>query len=196
MSAADRSSTDEIERLAARAKRGDVRARDQLLGVLYPTVYAWALVRTGDPFEADDASQEAMLRVHDRLGEFRGEARFTTWVYRIVMNAVIDHRRRRERLNLRREPLNAIDREIHVFTSVEFDRADAIELVRRYVLSLPEGQRTVFHLVDIGGYSQIEVSEMLGMNSSTVRAHLFKARRAIRRRMLDEHPMLAKDALP
>lgn len=83
--------------LVERARAGDEAAFARLVARCYDRVYRWALGRTGDPDEADDVTQDVLVRMHRHLGGYRGRAQFTTWLYQITRNAAIDRARRRER---------------------------------------------------------------------------------------------------
>ena len=76
---------------------------------------------------------------------------------------------------------------------VKLAAGQVADLVRRLFTDLPEGQRTVFYLVDLQGYAPRDVAEMLEANPTTVRAHLLKARRAIRARLLEHHPEVVEE---
>lgn len=183
-----------LEELAERARSGDDGALDTLLRRVQPQVYRWALVRTGSPDDADDVSQAVLLTLHRKLDDFQGRSRFTSWLYRMTMNEAIDNLRARAARERMREGVAAEPRPPTGPPGVE-DVTDArlVELVGTFFRDLPERQRQIFDLVDLQGLGRSEVAEMLEMNRSTVRVHLFRARRAIRRRILEGHPALADD---
>src|SRR5213593_4477157 len=83
--------------LLARCRRGDSRAFEEVVRLTERRVYGLALRLVGDPHEAEDVSQEAYLRMYRGLAGFREEARFETWMHRIVTNTAFNHRRRRRR---------------------------------------------------------------------------------------------------
>ncbi len=183
-----------LEGLAERARSGDDGALDTLLRRVQPRVYRWALVRTGSPDDADDVSQAVLLTLHRKLDDFQGRSRFTSWLYRMTMNEAIDSLRARAARERMREGVAAERRPPTGPPGVEeVTDARLVELVRTFFTELPERQRQVFDLVDLQGLGPSEVAEMLEMNRSTVRVHLFRARRAIRRRILEGHPALADD---
>ncbi|MGD8726982.1 MAG: RNA polymerase sigma factor, partial [Gemmatimonadales bacterium] len=157
----------------------------------------WALVKTGDADDSEDVTQEVLVRLHMGIRRFRARARFTTWLYQVTTNTAAElHRRRRSRqrtLERHREQL-AVD--AHAADDVGADLAtdrNLAALVRNFLQDLPLRQREVFDLVDLQDYAPIEVSKMLRMNPATVRAHLFRARRAIRGRILERHPDLIEE---
>ncbi len=183
---------DSLANLIPRAQRGDPEAFDELVRRCYHQIYRWALSHAGDQDEADDITQAVLIKLHRRLGSYRGGARFTTWLFRVTRNASLELQRRGSRhrhLGLDEVPLEAIQGD----EPEQVDRSAATAAVRQAFQALPKGQRHVFDLVDLQGFTPKEVGEMLGMKSVTVRAHLSKARRAIRRRMLHQYPELVEE---
>ncbi len=176
------------------AQAGEGAAFDDLVRRYYGQIYRWAVVRTGDRDDAEDVTQETLVRLHRHLPSFDGRSRFSTWLYQVTRSAAADlHRRRvrRERLAsmVKRETVEAMDpRGAEVVT----DEKRASELVKTFLKKLSERQREVFDLVDIQGFSTVEVSEMLKMEPVTVRSHLFRARKAIRRKILESCPELVE----
>lgn len=185
---------DTLSDLVRRAQAGDVAARDDLLRRCHGTIYRWALVHTaGDADEADDIAQEVLLRLLRYLDRYAGRSRFTTWLYQVTRNAALGWRRRlsgRLRVieRLGREPdaprEDAVD---------EIERTEIGEVVTALFHQLPRRQREVFHLADIEGVPLVEIAARMGLNASTARAHLFRARRTLRARMLERHPELVEE---
>lgn len=177
-----------------RAAAGDEAAFEALARRLLPRLRRWALARTGDPDDADEVVQDTLVRVHRGLAGFEGAARFSSWAYRILANVANERYRSRERQQptvpvdaLATEPEEAVERPDPV-GRLEARRLAAVVL--EYFETLPPGQREVIELVDHEGMRPIEVAEALDMNPVTVRAHLFRARRAIRGRILERYPEL------
>jgi len=186
---------DAVAPLVRRAQAGDATARDELLRHCHPIVYRWALVHTGDPDDADDVAQEVLVRRSTRLDRYAGRSRFTTWLYQVTRNAAIGFGRRlASGLRLahhmaRRWEAESVGREDPVGRVQESQvRQIVTELFRR----LPARQREVFHLTEVEGLAAREIAERLGMSPVTVRAHLFRARRALRTKILARHPELAE----
>lgn len=178
----------DLDRIAREAAAGGEAAFEALVRLVFPRVYRWALVGVGDPDDAEDVTQRVLVRLHARLASWEGRGQFTTWLYRITANEASSWRRRAARRL--RNVAAAHDSELPV-DSVglqDLDRKRLVEEVRSHFLRLPRRQREIMDLVDFQGFSPSETAEMLGMNGNTVRANLFKARRALRERMLREHP--------
>jgi len=179
--------------LIGRAQAGQRAALEDLVTRSYPLVRRWALVQLGNEADADDLTQDVMVRMLQRLGSFRARSSFPTWLYRVTRNAAVDRQRARNRRERGRErygaelpearsdgptPVSGLQRGL--------ERRVRLRAVYRYFLELPVRQRTILDLADLQGYSSPEIAEMLGIEAVTVRTHLFKARRTLRRRILAE----------
>jgi len=182
--------------LVPRAQRGEAGALDALLRACRDTVYRWALVQTADAEDAEDVTQEVLIRVHGSLGRYEGRSRFTTWLYRVTHNEASNLGRGiRRRLNLSA----AATREATVDTTGSADPLDRIHaskvaaLARDLLLVLPRRQREVFHLADVEGRTADEIAERLGMSPVTARVHLLHARRALRSELLARLPDLREE---
>jgi RNA polymerase sigma-70 factor (ECF subfamily) len=134
--------------------------------------------------DAEETTQEVFLRVHDRLDSFRGEARFSTWLYRIAYNRTIE-RRRRSRLRAEHVPCGDIE-ESHSPTSngpleAVLDR-ERERAVARLVDGLPDVYRSVVHLRYWMDQSVDEIAETLGVPAGTVKSYLSRALQRLRER--------------
>lgn len=195
---------DRLHDLVRSARAGDASAFRRLVEACLPRIHRWALARTADPDAADEVVQRVLIRLHRYLDGWDGRGRFESWLYRVTANAAASLReetageaeargadpsawgRRGGALPWRGTAGREVDPLARLWA------ADVAELVRAYFRELPPRQREVFDLADLQGYAPREIAEMLKMNPSTVRANLFKARRAIRRRVLGRHPELAE----
>ncbi len=180
--------------LVPRAKRGDADARDQLLSRCRPVVCRWALVQTGNAADAEDVTQEVLIKLHQSLHRYGGRSRFSTWLYSVTRNEALGLARRvRNRLRLARavsleaaaEPATSDD------PAERLDAARFAELAHAMLSALPPRQREVFNLVDLEGCPVGEVAERLGVSPVTARVHLLHARRTLRTRILENRSGLA-----
>jgi len=182
--------------LVPRARRGDAGALEQLLGRCRGTVFQWALVQTGEAADAEDVTQEVLIRLHGSLHRFAGRSRFTTWLYQVTRNEASSLRRR---LGSRRRLAEAATREAEAEPVTTDDPADRVHAARvaafaeGLMRSLPRRQREVFHLADLEGCTVAEIAERLGTSPVTARVHLFHARRAVRAGILERWPELAAE---
>ena len=179
-----------IDELVRASQRGDELALARLLAAVRPRVYRWALVHTGQPDDAEDITQQALLKLHHGIGSFGFAARFTTWLYAITRRAAADWRRTRHR---RLTLLGARPIEEKYAMQHHDSRSRLLQLVREQLGSLPARQRELFDLVDLQGLSPAEAADLLGLNHTTARVHVLRARRAIRARILAVHPHIVEE---
>jgi len=178
--------------LIRRARAGDPVAFEALAGAYRDRIYRWALVRTGDEDDAEDATQEALVRLHRGLRRFSGGARFETWLYSVVRSATADVQRRRAR-GLRLKDRYAVWGASPAVTDTpqlveRLETRRLVGLVKTFVEELPARQREAMDLVDLQGIGQAEAAARLGVSPATLRTHLFRARRAMRTRLLETVP--------
>ncbi len=180
---------DEAERaLVRRARRGDREAFDLLLGPLVQPLYQFACRVLGDRDLAEDVVQESLVKAYTGIARFRGEARFSTWVFRIVHNACTDavrYRARRPQVPLTQpsEDNDAAERELVEPApgpdAVVLERMGT-EVILEAIADLPHDQRVLVVLRDVQGYAYEEVAAMSGEPLGTVKSRLHRARAALR----------------
>ena len=177
----------EILELAVRARKGEREALGRLAGALRPLICRWALVITGDPDDAEDVAQLVLMKMLGSMEGFDGRSKVTSWVYRITRNASLDHQRSKGQVQRLAEKAEGLAR---AETPRLDDPLDDIEmkrtlrLIRTLLRELPMRQREVFDLVDLQGLKLREAADLLEMNPNTLRVHLFRARRSMRKEML------------
>jgi len=173
--------------LVDRARTGDETAFRRLVERHRDHIYRQALVQTGDADDAEDVTQEVLVRLHLGLPDFRGESKFETWLFTLTRNAAADFRSRRSRprrLEDRMRELGWGDDRVASDPAGRLEAGLIGDQVRAFLSKLSERQRTVLDLVDLQGYTAAEVGEMLGMRPVTVRTHLMRARRELRGALL------------
>jgi RNA polymerase sigma-70 factor (ECF subfamily) len=188
-----------LEPLVRQAQSGNEEAFRRLVERCHAQVYRWALVRTGDADDADDVAQDVLVRLSTHLDRYDGRSRFTTWLYRVTANVAGGFFRRgaaRRRMAERLEQWGPEHGASHADPLGPLQAADVAGLVRAFFDELPVRQREVLDLADLQGYTPSEIAEMLKIDPATVRAHLFRARRTLRARMLEHHPALLEDLTP
>lgn len=186
----DRSSYALDAQLASMAAAGDDAAFTTLVTRFQPAVFRWALTFAGDPDEAEDITQEVFVRTHRQLGDYRSDGPLEAWLYRITRRAALQLTRKgKRRARLALSPAAAPARDIYTTDpGGRVDRERAATVIRELFAGLPARQREIFDLVDLQGLSPAEAAERTGMKPVSVRANLFKARKAIRENMLASHP--------
>ncbi len=158
---------------------GDREAFAELVRRHRDRLWAVALRTTGDPDEASDAVQEALVSAYRRAESFRGDAQVTTWMHRIVVNACLDRMRRRKARQT--EPLPDSDDHLAVLAAAtgHDDPAEASERradVRAALGQLGHDQRAALVLVDMEGYSVDEAAQILGCAPGTVKSRCSRGR--------------------
>jgi RNA polymerase sigma-70 factor (ECF subfamily) len=181
------------------AQRGEEESLRALLKEVSPTVRQWALASTGDPEEAADLTQEVLILLVRKLSSYRGDARFLTWLFSVTRNQALESQRKAARYRIKMERLaKEVDAGMdHHPPQVDLvDRRRLGELISTFLKELPVRQREVFQMAEIQGLSSPEISGILGVEAGTVRAALFKARRTLRRKILEQSPEFAEEYLP
>jgi RNA polymerase sigma-70 factor (ECF subfamily) len=163
------------EILVARACAGDEQAFARLYQMLVGRVFALCVRMVGDRIRAGELTQDVFVRVWERLAAFRGESAFSSWVYRIAVNVVIDARRKegRELAQL------AEGEDVIAMTRAPARDPTALLDVERRLAGLPEGARLMLLLYAVEGYRYDEVAELTGTAVGTVKAQIHRARRLL-----------------
>ena len=166
----------QIEQDVVLAKRGDEKAFERLYRAHHTRVYSLALRMAGSLW-AEDLTQEVFIRAWTKLGSFRQEASFGTWLYRLAVNFILSRRetlKKREQRTLPQgdEALkNLATRESPAGLALDFEGA---------IQKLPDGAREVFVLYEIQGYPHAEIGEMMGISVGTSKSQLHRARMMLR----------------
>ncbi len=161
--------------LIRRAADGDARAIRSLYDRYAPRVFAVVRRIAGDDDLAQDYAQEAWIRAIRALPTFRGDARFSTWLHRIAVNAALQALRRQETRRKRETPKQAD-------VAIAPKTRDSLlqKRLERALDGLPEGMRRVLILHDVEGYTHEEIGDVLGVTAGTSKSQLFKARAKMR----------------
>ncbi len=172
---------DEDAPLIEGCRRGEARCYQQLYARYSGKVFGFARRFLGDDQHAEDVTQEVFLRVFRKLDGFRGEARFSTWLYRVSLNSCKNKRRSLDRLarfdpeRFRRGRLDA---------APPPERAALRGALQRHIdaalVELGEEQRTLLLLKAVEELSYREIGDILGQSENQVRGKLYRARKAFR----------------
>ena len=170
-----------IERVLA----GDAESFESLVLEHQTNVYRLALRLTGNEADAADAAQDAFLKAYTSLATFRGESRFSVWLYRLTNNVCIDLlRRRRDAVPLQTEDDEGSETELPL-PDERWDpealaqRAEDVRAVRAAIAALPADCREILTLREIGGLSYEELAQTLQLELGTVRSRLNRARKKL-----------------
>ena len=176
-----------VEELVQAAAGGDEEAFAQLVGLHENKVYSLALRMCGNPEDAADAAQEAFLSAWRALPSFRGEAGFSTWLYRLASNAAIDQLRRNRRQR-EEDSLDAGEMDAPDQSPGPQEAAEGSELQRAVadgLASLSEDHRRILLLREYQQLSYDEIAQTLDMDLGTVKSRISRARRALRKILLE-----------
>jgi len=167
-----------------RAKQGDAEAFEALYNLHKRRVYSLCLRMTANTAEAEDLTQEAFLQLFRKIGTFRGESAFSTWLHRMSVNVVL--------MRLRKKGLNLVPIEDPIETEEETPKkelgaadaslAGSIDRLNldRAIQALPPGYRTIFVLHDVEGYEHNEIADLVGCSIGNSKSQLHKARMKLR----------------
>jgi RNA polymerase sigma-70 factor, ECF subfamily len=173
---AKRASTDRDAMDVARAAKGDVHAFERLYRAHIPRVHGIVRRMAGGQ-DVDELAQDVFVRAWQKLGTFRGESAFTTWLHRLAVNVVLERFR-----------AGSAERSRRVDSDVAFETARSIPLrpdlsidFEAALERLPAGAREIFVLHDVEGYKHHEIGSLLGISPGTSKAQLHRARMMLRK---------------
>src|SRR4051812_25883668 len=178
--------------MVARCQRGEAAAFRQLFAGHRHEVARLVFRMTGPRADLEDIVQEVFLQVHRSLKDFRGQAKFSTWLHRVTVNVVLMHRRSaRSRPVLTEEaPGDLVADTSQTLPDEDAERRERMRAFQRVLARLADKKRVVFVLHELEGMSPAEIADVVGAPVLTVRTRLFYARREIEE-MLREEPSLA-----
>ena len=170
-----------------RVQNGDANAFEALVSAYEKNVYNLALRMMGNAQDAEDMAQEAFLKAYNSLPSFRGDSKFSVWLYRIVSNVCLDQLRKKSK-----RPTVSLSMEDEDGEETQLDLPDTAqspeevlekkltrEAVRRGLAQLPEDARQILLLREIQGLSYEEIGETLGLEAGTVKSRIFRARKRL-----------------
>ena len=163
--------------LVRRAQAGDVPAFEQLYRENMRRVYALCLRVCGNATLAEELTQDAFVRAWEKLGSFRGDSAFSSWMHPLAVNLALSERRSRLRREARVMPTDDLE---------PYDKPEPVKRpeagmdVERALNTLPPGARKVFVLHDVHGYRHDEIATLTGVAVGTSKAQLHRARKLLR----------------
>ena len=173
---------------------GDANAFETLVLEYEKNVYNIALRMTGNSEDAADMTQEAFIKAYNSLQSFRGDSKFSVWLYRIVSNVCLDFLRsknRRPTVSLSVEDDDGEDAQLDVADESQSpellrDRKLTRDSVRRGLDSLPPDYRQILLLREIQGLSYDEIAQALSLEVGTVKSRIFRARKRLCTFLIDD----------
>lgn len=168
-----------------KAKQGDAQAFHQLYEKHKRRVFSLCLRMTANTAEAEDLTQEAFLQLYRKIGTFRGESAFSTWLHRLSVNVVLMHLRKKSLPVVSLEETTQVGEEDSAkkdFGAEDLALAGSIDRLQlqRAVDDLPPGYRTIFVLHDVEGYEHNEIASIVGCSIGNSKSQLHKARMKLR----------------
>ncbi len=166
---------------------GDANAFEVLVTEYEKSVYNIALRMTGNAEDAADMTQEAFIKAYNNISSFRGDSKFSVWLYRIVSNVCLDYLRsknRRPTVSLTVEDDQGEDTEMEIADNSDtpeemLERSLTRDSVRRGLNALPPDYRQILLLREIQGMSYDEIAEALSLEAGTVKSRIFRARKKL-----------------
>lgn len=178
--------------LIASAAAGDNDAFGRIVSLYEKLVYNTVKIRVKQNEDALDVSQEVFIKIWKALPNYRGDCRFSTWIYRIAVNASLDFLRKYSGEAPENifsggddEPEREIADEGNVSSPEEaLDRSETVNSVRHAIKMLPEDMQQVILLRDIEGYSYAEIADMLEIEMGTLKSRLNRARESLKEKLI------------
>ena len=170
--------------LVRRVKKGDKDAFSELVEKYKRRIYFVAYRMTNSHSDADDLSQEAFIKAYESINNFREKSRFSTWLYRIVVNITINHLKKvgkRQTFTLD-ENISFKNSDLATYTDNPCKSAERRELhqkITKAIESLPPDQKTVVVLAILEGLHHKEIAEIVSCSEKTVSWRLFQARKKL-----------------
>lgn len=167
--------------LAQRAAAGDMQGFEELYRRHHRRVYSLCFRMTGNTQESEDLAQEAFIQLFRKIGSFRGDSAFTTWLHRLTVNQVLMHFRKRS-VKLEKTTEEG-ETPVEIVKGTEDpNRMPVVDRIAldQAIAQLPPGYRTVFVLHDVEGHEHGEIARMLGVAVGTSKSQLHKARMKLR----------------
>ena len=167
---------------------GDANAFEELVLKYEKTVYNLALRMVGDRDDASDMTQEAFIKAYGSLSSFRGDSKFSVWIYRITTNVCLDF------LRLRHLRLTVSDDDEDAQLDIPDPKADpeqqlikkiSMQSVEEGLKTLPDKQRQILVMRELGGMSYAEIGAALSLEEGTVKSRIFRARKRLCTFLLD-----------
>jgi RNA polymerase sigma-70 factor, ECF subfamily len=167
-----------------RAKQGDAAAFEVLYNLHKRRVYSLCLRMTTNTAEAEDLTQEAFLQLFRKIGTFRGESAFSTWLHRMAVNVVLMQLRKK---GLQVVPLDDDNEGEEETAKKDYGAQDRVLAgsidrlqLKNAIDRLPPGYRSIFVLHDVEGFEHNEIAEMVGCSIGNSKSQLHKARMKLR----------------
>lgn len=173
--------TEEQQLWVEQSRNGDHAAFAALIRAHQPMIHSLTYRMTGSQADCQDLAQETFIRAYQQLDSFNGTSKFSSWLYRIAVNACLDWRRR----EVRRTQLHTNWSEAGAIAESGAENREGLDELSRDVQSalmkLPDKQRAAIVLTVYGGHNHAEAAKILGCSETTVSWRIFSARRKLKK---------------
>jgi RNA polymerase sigma-70 factor (ECF subfamily) len=164
--------------LVSQSRNGDHAAFADLIRTYQPMIHSLTFRMTGSVADCQDLAQEAFIRAYQQLDSYHGTSKFSSWLYRIAVNACLDWRRREQR----RDKLHTTWAEEQAQAGAETGDTDKVSReVQAALMKLPAKQRAAIALTVYSGHNHAEAAKILGCSETTVSWRIFAARRRLKK---------------
>lgn len=187
-----------MEELINKAQNNDINAFEQLIAEHQATVYNIALKIMGNPDDAADAAQEALIKIFKNIKKFKGESKFSTWIYRIAHNVCIDEYRKRK--NKSSYVTRSLDEQYEDGENPVLNVPDTsltpeeqtlknerIEMLNKAINSLSPISRTAILLRDVKSFSYEEIAKIQNCSLGTVKSRINRARLQLKEAIMKQN---------
>lgn len=173
---------DILNELVKKAQKGDLRAFEQLVEQYHARIYNIALGIMGNPHDAEDAAQNALIKIYRAVGDFKFQSKLSTWIYRITTNVCMDEMRKRKRsksVSSDDLPEDAFGAD-HATPEAHALSQESIADLKCAIACLKDEHRKVIVLRDINGFSYEEIADITKCSVGTVKSRISRARTALK----------------
>jgi len=173
--------TDEEQTWVSQSRNGDHAAFAELIRAHQTMIHSLTFRMTGSVADCQDLAQETFVRAYQQLDSFNGTSKFSSWLYRIAVNACLDWQRR----EARRSHLQESWSQGQMIENTKADDREGLDELSREIqaalMKLPDKQRAAIALTAYGGHNHAEAANILGCSETTVSWRIFSARRKLKK---------------
>ena len=182
-------------RAIAQAKQGDAEAFEFLVRTYETSVYRLALRMCGNAHDAEEVAQEAFVAAWKGMPSFRGESKFSSWLYQLTSNAAIDFLRREKRHRAATPLDDEVDLAAPGTPQQAAEEAELQQTLQQALDALTPEHRQIFLLRQMRQMSYEEIGRLLGLESGTVKSRLSRAKKQLRQILLEKGNLFAPSSV-
>ena len=180
------------ESVIAACKHGEPQAFEQLIALTHREVYSLAYRLMGNPDDAAEVTQETYIKLLRSIRQFRGDSKFSTWLYRVASTVAISELRKRARhrsdVSLEDQAWERLPAPVSSDPAVTVERRILKDKLDGALAQLPAGYRTVVVMKDVYGFGLAEIGRQVGISEGAAKVRLFRGRQRLKEILYDEAP--------